>query len=267
MANEQQRQMWSSERFVGIWKRVNPTFENVTAPLFEALAPQPGEQILDVGCGGGLTTLQLAQLTSPGGSVTGIDISEPLLAIASERAAAAALDNIRFVCADAQEANIAGGPFDAATSRLGVMFFSDPPAAFANIRRHLRPGGRLVFICFQPESANPWYPAQILAKYAPPPPDSPFPPLTQFALSEERFTRHVLETAGFEGITLTPCDAPADEDPVSEELVAGLVARLSISDETRPTAIAELLAHYQSNTTDGRDRSQRHYWLVQARNP
>lgn len=266
MANEQQHHMWNNDGFLSLWKRLEPTVENVTAPLFEALAPRPGEQILDVGCGGGLTTLVLAQLTAPGGSVTGVDISEPLLAMATERASAASFANIRFLRADAQEADIPGAPFDAATSRLGVMFFGDPPAAFGNIRRHLRPGGRLVFVCFQSAAANPWYPAQVLAKYAPQRPDSPFPPPTPFALGEEQFTRNVLKTAGFQNVSLTPFDAPAD-DPIAEEMVAGLVSQFPLSDETRAAAIAEMLAHYQAHSTNGRDQNQRFYWLVQARNP
>ncbi len=265
MANEHQQQMWNSEGFLNFWKRLEPTVGNLSTPLFDALAPAPGEQILDVGCGGGLTTLQLAQIVGPGGSVTGVDISEPLLALATERAAAASLDNIRFVKADAQEADIPGGPFDAASSRLGVMFFGDPPAAFANIRRHLRPGGRLAFVCFQSPAANKWYPAHILAKYAPPRPESPFPPPTPFALGEERFTRSVLETAGFRDITLAPFEDAAD-DPIAEEMAGGLVAQFPLSAEARAAATAEIMAHYLAHATDGRDRNQRHYWLVQARN-
>ncbi len=112
-------------------------------------AAKPGERVLDIGCGAGQTTFLLADAVGPNGRVTGVDISTPLLG----RRGAGAPKNVEFVKADA-----AFHPFkpeyDLIFSRFGVMFFDDPPAAFTNIRKGLKPGGRLAFVCWRPVADN-----------------------------------------------------------------------------------------------------------------
>ena len=134
-----------------------------------ALRPQAGERVLDLGCGGGATTLELGRCVTSAGSVTGVDVAEAMLALASERLEAAGLDHVSFAHADvatADLAGVAGGPVDGAFSRFGVMFFVDPVAAFANVAAALRPGGRLSLVVWQPLEDNPWWlvPSQAAAE-------------------------------------------------------------------------------------------------------
>ncbi|TFG97014.1 MAG: class I SAM-dependent methyltransferase, partial [Myxococcales bacterium] len=127
------------------------------APLgvaaMEQARPAPGESVLDIGCGCGQTSVQLKERVGPKGSVLGVDISTPMLERA--RARAAGLPNLRFTNADAQTHSF-DERFDLAFSRFGVMFFADPVAAFANVHRALRPGGRVAVVCWQGIDRNPW---------------------------------------------------------------------------------------------------------------
>ena len=150
---------------VAYWNEaVGPTWAELQEPLdrqlgplgraaMAALKPRPGERILDIGCGSGQTSVELAGAVAPDGAVLGVDISRPLLDTARARSPGA--NDVTFLEADAQTAAFEPGAFDAAFSRFGVMFFADPPAAFANIRRALKPGGRLAFICWRGMVDNP----------------------------------------------------------------------------------------------------------------
>jgi len=113
-----------------------------------------GARVTDIGCGCGQTLLELAELVGPSGRVLGLDISQPMLARAQERAAP--YGNVSVVLADAETYTFTPGSEDALFSRFGVMFFRDPSAAFTNLRRALRPGGQLAFVCWQELAKNPW---------------------------------------------------------------------------------------------------------------
>ena len=115
--------------------------------VLAALAPGPGESVLDIGCGGGETALDLARAVAPDGTVVGIDLSPAVLAFA--RRATIGCERVRFLQADAQVFPFEPASFDAAFSRFGVMFFADPVAAFINIRRSLKRNGRLAFVCWR----------------------------------------------------------------------------------------------------------------------
>jgi SAM-dependent methyltransferase len=159
----------------------------------------PGEHVLDVGCGCGDTTLELAGRVAPGGEVVGLDPSALMLARAVERAREAGAGNARFVQADAQTHALPAARFDAVYSRFGVMFFADPVAAFANLRRCLRPGGRLAFVCWQPLARNPWLlvPLQAAAQHLTlPPPPAPGAP-GPFAFADREHVSRILTRAGF----------------------------------------------------------------------
>ena len=140
----------------------------------------------------------------PDGSVTGADISEPLVDFARSRAAEGGLSNVEFLVADAQTGEL-GGPYDLALSRFGVMFFADTGAAFANIRAALAPGGRFVFVAWDGPSMNPLFrlPAEAVVRHVgppavPPDPDAPGP--MRFANSARVVTW--LEAAGFHDVSV-----------------------------------------------------------------
>jgi SAM-dependent methyltransferase len=163
----------------------------------------PGENVLDVGCGCGQTSLQLAERVGKDGSVTGIDISTVMLESATARAREAGASNVRFLNADAQTHEFEPA-YDLIFSRFGVMFFADPPGAFTNLRRALVPGGRLAFICWQGIDRNPWMlePVRAVAPHVqmPPPPEPGAP--GPFAFADADRVRGILTEAGFGEIAL-----------------------------------------------------------------
>lgn len=156
MGNEDQIAFWNGEaasRWVTHQEALDQRIRPFGEAALEAAGVAPGMRVLDVGCGCGDTTLEVARRVGERGRVLGVDVSGPMLARARERAAGRA--NVAFVEADAATLGD-GGPFDAAVSRFGVMFFEDPTAAFANVRRLLAPGARLSFACWQGLAENPW---------------------------------------------------------------------------------------------------------------
>ncbi len=200
--NAEQRTYWNEQAgpvWVALQERMDAQIGAHGALALAALAPKPGERILDVGCGCGDTALALARAVGPTGRVLGLDLSAPMLARARERALAAGLANVAFEQADAQAIALPAASQDALFSRFGVMFFADPSAAFANLARALRPGGRLAFACWQPPAANLWVSvplaalASVVPLPAPPPPGAPGP----FAFADADRVRGILGEAGF----------------------------------------------------------------------
>ncbi len=201
-ANAAQIEYWNAgagETWASLQDRLDTQLEPLGADAIRALAPRPGERILDVGCGAGQTSLALASAVGPAGAVTGVDISRPLLEVARRRAGA---DGPTFVEADAQTYPFEAGAFDAVFSRFGVMFFADPTAAFVNLRRALKPGGRLAFICWRPPAENPFMTLPMAAVSDMLPPTPPTDPLAPgpFAFADPARVRDILSTAGFETI-------------------------------------------------------------------
>jgi protein-L-isoaspartate O-methyltransferase len=162
----------------------------------------PGERVIDIGCGGGWTTRQIAASVSssvaPHGGVLGLDISAPLIVEARRRAADAGLANIGFIAQDAATATPPGAPYDRLYSRFGSMFFAQPAAAFVNLHAMLRPGGRADFAVWQPPAKNAWVGEMMAIVRAhidlpKPEPHAPGP----FALDDPHWFRGLLEPAGF----------------------------------------------------------------------
>lgn len=244
------------------WASLQTLLDRQIAPLGEAamaaLDPRAGERILDIGCGCGETALALALAVGPEGRVLGADISRPMLEVARQRIAAAGLIQASAIEADAQAEDFGAGQWDALYSRFGVMFFADPPAAFANLARALKPGGRLAFVCWRPLKENPWMTAPLAAALqhvAPPEPSDPHAP-GPFAFSDPERVRSILAGAGFRDITATPHNAAIGGNPLEDALIVarkvGPAARL-IADhpDQRDAILASLRQALKAN--DGPD--------------
>ncbi|HTQ90026.1 MAG TPA: methyltransferase domain-containing protein [Streptosporangiaceae bacterium] len=167
-----------------------------------------GERVLDIGCGTGQATRDAAAAARPG-PVLGVDLSARMLGLARRLAAGQGIGNASFERADAQIYPFPAGSFDVAISRTGTMFFGDPAAAFANIGRALRPGGRLVMLAWQGPEPNEWVRELTGALAAgrdlpAPPPDAPGP----FSLADPGRTRTLLASAGFSDVTLDALHGP-----------------------------------------------------------
>jgi SAM-dependent methyltransferase len=173
-------------------------------------APQSGERVLDIGCGSGSTLLPLAACVGRSGYVLGADISAASIARARERIDAAGLQHADAICADVATHPFAVSSFDLVFSRLGVMFFEDPQAAFLNVHRAMQPGGRLALAVFRPASENPWPSApfsavrHLLPLEPPPRPNAP----GMFSWGNPTRAKQILESAGFQQVSLTPVDLP-----------------------------------------------------------
>ncbi len=262
------------------WLAHYARFEGMIAPagagLLSAAAFAPGEQVLDIGCGAGATSLQVARLVAPGGSVTGLDISAALIATCRERAREAGLANIRFVVGDAASADLGGALFDRVVSRFGVMFFDHPYEAFRHLHGFLRPGGRLDFVCWAAPEDNPWTApiretAQRYAPAPPPPPRAPGP----WALQEPDYVRDILGNAGFRdiGIDLWRGDQyvggpGADPAMAAAFILESLGMAEALRDrpaEIRHQALSDLEQAYRPYHGSDGVRVPAAAWLVRAR--
>lgn len=277
-ANASQADYWNGgagQTWVEINRLLDMQLQPLGAQAQAALGPRPGERVLDIGCGAGDTSLDLARAVGPDGAVLGADISQLLLDLAARRAAAAGL-KVRFEAADAQVADLAGlagGAFDAAFSRFGVMFFSGPAAAFANIRRALKPGGRLAFVCWRPPEENPLMTApmkaaaHLLPPQPPSEPDAPGP----FAFKDPERVRGILGEAGFTDVAIRPFDARVggwtpDEALVVAQRVGPLGGLLRESPDLKPRVLEAVTEEMARHTdADGKVRMGAAVWIVTAR--
>lgn len=173
------------------------TVAPMTEALLTAAAPRSGERVLDIGCGCGATTLRFARAVGASGQVVAMDISGPMLAEGQARAKAAALDNIDWHKADASVAALRD--FDLLASAFGVMFFGDPVAAFANLRRAAKPSARMVLVCWRPLAENPWMrvPMDAVAAHLPPRPAPVANAPGMFSFADPDRVTEILTSAGW----------------------------------------------------------------------
>ena len=185
--------------------RTEPQLEVFGRVAMERAGVTGGARVLDVGCGAGATTRALGRLVGPVGQVLGVDVSAPLLDVA--RKAAAGLAQVTFTLADASSGALPQGAFDLVFSRFGVMFFADPTAAFTQLARALRPGGRLCFVCWRALEHNPWFsvPLHAVAAHVPVAPLDPEAP-GPLAFADAGRVRRILEGAGFLDVALEAHD-------------------------------------------------------------
>jgi len=211
--NKDQLERWNGidgEFWVREQDRLDRTLAPVTGPLLTFAAARSGSTVIDVGCGCGATTIELARAVGPSGRVVGLDISEPMLTLAAARLKDFA--NTTTMLGDAADLPLSDLNAELIVSRFGVMFFGDPVAAFSNLRTGLAPGGRVRFACWRPISENPWLqiPLHAVYEHAPrlpkPEPEEPGP----FAFADTDRVTRILTAAGFTAPTFTPLDIQMD---------------------------------------------------------
>src|SRR5271170_4278465 len=185
------------------WAAMQREFDRIVAPFGDAAlkvaAPQPGERVIDIGCGCGDTSIEIARIVGSAGEVLGIDVSTPMLDVARSRIALADRAHLVFREADASEAELPANT-DLLFSRFGVMFFSQPTQALSHLRGSLRAGGRCVFVCWRAPRDNAWAMVPLSAArtamgVTPAPADPNAPGL--FAFADEQRLRAILSGAGF----------------------------------------------------------------------
>ncbi|HUP73883.1 MAG TPA: class I SAM-dependent methyltransferase [Acidimicrobiales bacterium] len=273
-ANAEQARYWTEDGGPN-WVRDEAVYDLMLTPfndaLIDALDPRPGERVLDVGCGFGSTALAAA---ARGAEVHGVDISPPLIGRARERAADVGA-NATFAVGDAQE-DALDGPYDAVTSRFGVMFFADPIRAFRNFATATRPDGRLAFVCWQPLECNPWMLAapNVIRSLMDDPPPPPPPGAGPFAFGDTAFVERVLTEAGWSETSIATFEADAfmgGHDGVKgavNHVLGNSAAKalLAAGDASlRDRAAAILTEQFDALSVDGLVTFPAAAWLVTAR--
>lgn len=254
-ANVEQSEFW--ERRAPDWIAGTSYTDIVTGPFgadaMERLELAPGQRVIDVGCGTGATTVELAQRVAPGGEAIGVDISPTLVAASTATAASAAIGNISFRVADAQTERLGDRDIDAVYSRFGVMFFADPVAAFTNIRHALRPNGVLAFACWQSVFDNEWMlvpgGAAMSVTGTPPPMPGPGEP-GPFSLADADHLASVLADAGFEHVEITSAVHPISLPESDLDLLASSSQQVGAVREVLKTADAETAARIEAAIRD-----------------
>lgn len=249
----------------------------VTALLLARSRISPGERVLEIGCGTGAATVDFADAVGDAGGVLAVDISEPMLAGARERIAESGRRNISPLLADAQIHAFEPNRFDLVTSRFGVMFFADPVAAFRNLLRATKPGGRLCFACWAGlEENRHWLiPYEVALRHlgppAPKPPRAPGP----MAFSDRDYVRSFLGTAGFEQIEIhreTPdITGATPEEEAEHACIMGPSGRLidekNPNESVRLTIRREMTEAFAAATKGGSMRLPSTVLLVTAQRP
>ena len=260
-----------------MWAQAQAKRDRDHAPMTEAVlklaAAAPGEHALDIGCGSGTTTLRLAKAVSPAGSVTGVDLSGPMLAVARGRATESG-SKAQFIEGDVTDYPFEPKRFDLAFSQFGVMFFANPAASFANVFAATKQGGRLAFVCWRASTENPW--STIPESAAKPllPPMEPVPPDApgRYSFANPDRVKSILLQAGFHAPQIDRFDAlihlgDTPEAAASSSIDAGPLARtLAEADEdTRQRVREAVTARLAREMGPGGVSLAAGCWLVAAR--
>lgn len=248
--------------------------------IFPTLPVHQGDRVLDVGCGFGDTAIRLAALVGPGGSVTGIDCCDAFLDDARREARARGLTNVSFVRGDA-EIVLPTNQFDFVFARFGTMFFANPVAGLRNMRKALRPGGRMVHIVWRTRADNPWLSMakDIVLRFLPPPGEDaqtcgPGP----FSMTNEDTVRAMMTAAGYGEIEFRRVDAPVlvgkdVSDAIAFQLAIGPAGEVfreagALAEEKRPEIEAALAQAISRQTlSDDGIVMESSSWVISAINP
>lgn len=236
-----------------------------------------GERVLDIGCGNGKLTRVAARAVAPA-TALGVDLSGPMLVRARGLAEAQGVDNVEFVKADVQVHPFPTAAYDVAVSRFGVMFFSDPVAAFTNVARAMAPGGRVAFAVWRGVDANEWL-HTVMTTFAAgrplplPPPGAAGAP-GPLAWADPEVPTRVLTAAGFEDVAVEAFDGPfwagADADQAFAFLSQRGVARgmmADLDDDTKARALDAFAGVLREHETPDGVLFGSGTWIVRARRP
>jgi SAM-dependent methyltransferase len=279
--NAEQVEFWNSDtgmRWVERNTQMDQMLRPVSAALIAAAAPQAGEHAVDIGCGCGNQTVLMAQALGSTGSVTGVDISQPMLEHARRHIPLEKenrLADIDYLLADASNVDLPANNFDLVFSRFGVMFFEQPVETFRHLASLLKESGRLTFSCWQYPKENEWVsrPMATVLEHVPapepPPPGTPGP----FAFADPKYVETILTEAGFEGIKIDPLNLTLSVGPALtlEESVEFLMemgpsARLikETGEEEKEAIRQSLVKALKDYYKDGALQMKGAIWLVQA---
>jgi len=269
----------SGERWVANRARLDHMLAVFGEAAIDAAVPAEDEHVIDIGSGAGASSFALAARVGPDGHVLGIDISEALISRARSLVPAGA--PVAFELADASSAALPRAGFDLLFSRFGVMFFDDPAAALAHMRRALKPGGRLAFVCWRTAAENDWVrlPMEaiqgIAPSPAPPDPEAPGP----FSFGDRDRIARILTTAGFAEIAITPFDhvipfgmgatrEAAIDDALEMAFEVGPLSRALADqpDEIRARAADAVRAAFSARPGEQSVMIDGAAWIVTARN-
>ncbi|MBM0106057.1 class I SAM-dependent methyltransferase [Steroidobacter sp. S1-65] len=273
-ANQDQVALWneaSGRTWVELQSVLDRLLEPFAALLVNEGSPGEGGRVLDIGCGAGATTLAMARRLGPKGRCVGVDISEPLLSAAKAAATAEQISTAAFIQADAQTHAFEPGSFDAVISRFGVMFFDDPEAAFANIRRAVTNAGKLAFVAWRSPAENPFMTtARRAAEPMLPnmPTADPRAP-GQFAFADGDRVRQILASSGWSDIEVRPIDIEgviAENDLLAYATKLGPVgvALREVDEATRAGVSKVVHTAFESYVQNGVARFNMACWLVKA---
>jgi len=278
--NAEQITEWNGalgQRWAELQREIDAIVVPFGAAALQTAAPQPGERVIDVGCGCGDTAIELARRVGATGTVLGIDVSRPMLNVARARVGPSGLANLAFREADASEADLPTGT-DLLYSRFGVMFFGQPEPAFRHLRQSMRSGGRCVFACWRTPRDNSWAMTPLAAaRHAmgiTPAPADPYAP-GPFAFADDERLRAILSSAGFEKIDVQRFDAAvllgatprsAAENAVRIGPTSRLVREVGI--ENLPAIVAAIESALQPLAApEGQVSLNGSAWVVAASNP
>jgi ubiquinone/menaquinone biosynthesis C-methylase UbiE len=259
------------------WLRNLDAMEALLSPIGDALLRtadfQPSETVLEIGCGGGALSLEIARVLNKGGALTGVDINVDLAATALKRAKAAGIINANFIATDASKTNLKPQAYDRLCSRFGVMFFDDPLTALSHVRTLIKPKGQIDMAVWGSPFENPWMiSAALVAKnYVDVPPYVPRAP-GPFAFEDRDYFGDILKRAGFKSTEFTPLtgqlnlgsDAKFAQEFVFEALSVGQIIKSqsgTLIDKIAGAVRDHFEAHYQEGKGVLMDYKA---WLVRA---
>ena len=259
-----EREASPNDEAIGVWNQILvPKFTRYRRVFVDASAPhsaealarhpvRPGDRVLDVGCGFGETTMELARAVGPTGSALGVDVGEGFIETARADAARAGVGNLRFQLADAQVFRF-DETFDVCFSRFGTMFFANPAAALGNLRQAMKPGGRLLMVVWRGIADNDWasLSKQVARRHLPPPADdAPRCGPGPFSMADVDTVKAVLVAAEWRAPAFERIDADFTlgatvEDAIAFQLTIGPAGEVireagALGEEKRPAIVAEL---------------------------